>query len=554
MKKTLFLTVFLSYFSFLFAQNNIDSLLKLTKTETNQEKLVLHFIELSATYLNSDIDSSLQYGYEALHLAKQSDNEHNLRKAYHNIGTCLLIQGRYENALNNYFKAYELSLKGNNTQELLKIKNNIGVIYDRMRNYEKALEYYLEVQVDLNNSDDDNFKTRMFASLYNNLGNAYDALDDNSKALEYYRKGVEICKQMNDEVSLAKYYRNMGDVNRENGEYEIAYNYLKQSLDLRLKLGQNTEIARSYLILGEYFQFADKNSDALESFLNAFEYAKKANTWDLMSYSSYGLFTAYEMEGNYKASLDYLKLHKAYNDSSYNQRSKNEFMKFEIEHKFQEKEIKLIAEQEKTRFKHLMVIFILIATILFVLFLFAIARNRANKISLQKKNLELEKTNLKLENDNLQLEKTNLKQDLVIKNKELTTNVIYLVEKNEIIRNISEKLLKAKKSMKPENKEIIRGVLWELQQTLDNDIWDEFEMRFQQVHNDFYAQLQEKHPDLTPNDKKLCALLRLNMTTKDIAAITKLSQGSIEVARSRLRKKLNISNTDINLVNFLMEV
>ncbi|MCD4747537.1 MAG: hypothetical protein K8R58_14675, partial [Bacteroidales bacterium] len=63
-----------------------------------------------------------------------------------------------------------------------------------------------------------------------------------------------------------------------------------------------------------------------------------------------------------------------------------------------------------------------------------------------------------------------------------------------------------------------------------------------------------KFPDLTANEKKLCAFLRLNMTTKDISAITHQTSNSIEVARTRLRKKLNLSNKDINLVTFISQI
>ena len=69
-----------------------------------------------------------------------------------------------------------------------------------------------------------------------------------------------------------------------------------------------------------------------------------------------------------------------------------------------------------------------------------------------------------------------------------------------------------------------------------------------------YRNLNEKFPNLTENEKKLCALLRLDMNTKDIASITRQNPSSIEVARTRLRKKLNISNTDISLNNFLAKL
>ena len=88
----------------------------------------------------------------------------------------------------------------------------------------------------------------------------------------------------------------------------------------------------------------------------------------------------------------------------------------------------------------------------------------------------------------------------------------------------------------------------------DNDVWTEFETYFTKVHPDFYKKLSQQFPDLTPNEKKLCAFLKLNLSTKEISAITYQSVNSIMVSRTRLRKKLNIQGEETNLTNFLMEL
>ena len=88
----------------------------------------------------------------------------------------------------------------------------------------------------------------------------------------------------------------------------------------------------------------------------------------------------------------------------------------------------------------------------------------------------------------------------------------------------------------------------------DNDVWTEFETYFTKVHPDFYTKLSQQFPDLTPNEKKLCAFLKLNLSTKEISAITYQSVNSIMVSRTRLRKKLNIQGEETNLTNFLMEL
>ena len=86
-----------------------------------------------------------------------------------------------------------------------------------------------------------------------------------------------------------------------------------------------------------------------------------------------------------------------------------------------------------------------------------------------------------------------------------------------------------------------------------SDVWEEFEVRFQDVHSDFYDNLNKKFPNLTPNEKKICSFLRLNMSTKEISAITYQSVRSIDMARFRLRKKLEL-DTDENLVSFLSQI
>ena len=86
-----------------------------------------------------------------------------------------------------------------------------------------------------------------------------------------------------------------------------------------------------------------------------------------------------------------------------------------------------------------------------------------------------------------------------------------------------------------------------------NTQWEEFYGYFSQVYSQFYEKLEKEFPNLTLNEKRLCALLKLNMTTKDMAAITNLNVKSIEVARTRLRKTLNLTNSNLTLQEFFSQ-
>ncbi len=178
--------------------------------------------------------------------------------------------------------------------------------------------------------------------------------------------------------------------------------------------------------------------------------------------------------------------------------------------------------------------------------LFLLSQNRL-------KRLRLEKDNANLASENLELEKAVLKQELDLRNKELTTNVMYLVQKNEYITDIAERVISIKKNLSDTNSNVIDKLISDLQSNSDDKVWKEFEIRFQEVHQDFYSRLNARFPDLTPNEKKLAAFLRLNMTTKDISAITFQSPDSIKIARSRLRKKLGLPQ-EANIIAFLENV
>jgi len=133
---------------------------------------------------------------------------------------------------------------------------------------------------------------------------------------------------------------------------------------------------------------------------------------------------------------------------------------------------------------------------------------------------------------------------------------MHIIQTNETNIKIVEELTNIKKSLNPketEQQKIILNLIKNISINKNDDIWKEFEVRFTQVHQKFYNKLNEKYPDLTPNEKKLCAFLKLNMTTKEISMITHQSPNSIRVARTRLRKKLDITS-DENLINFLASI
>lgn len=141
------------------------------------------------------------------------------------------------------------------------------------------------------------------------------------------------------------------------------------------------------------------------------------------------------------------------------------------------------------------------------------------------------------------------KEELQKKNNELVTLAMKLTENIESFKKVFAQL----ESSSPEKiHDKLQIVKKEFNSLLLENSWKSFEDQFNQVHHDFYTNLAKKHTNLTPSELKLASLLRLNLTTKEIATITFTTPESTKVARSRLRKKLQIE-LDSNLIAYLMQ-
>jgi DNA-binding CsgD family transcriptional regulator len=208
-----------------------------------------------------------------------------------------------------------------------------------------------------------------------------------------------------------------------------------------------------------------------------------------------------------------------------------------MQYKFRKDQRLIDLEEQRSELVQLFIIILVVIMILIALIIIGRQRFIVRK-------QHLLQTKLELENQMLLEELENKKQSL-------QENVKYLVGKNELITNVLERLIQIKHSFTAENQNIINEVIIELQSSIDDGAWDEFEVRFNQIHNEFYIRLSQDHPELTSNDKKLCAFLRLNMTTKEISAITNQTANTLETARTRLRKKLNLHNKETSLYEYL---
>ncbi|GAB1308085.1 triple tyrosine motif-containing protein [Urechidicola sp. KH5] len=187
--------------------------------------------------------------------------------------------------------------------------------------------------------------------------------------------------------------------------------------------------------------------------------------------------------------------------------------------------------------------------------LLLIAHRKYTNYYREQRDLAIKRTYRKLRIENLEREKElmqfkneNLRLDVASKTKELSISTHSLVKKNELLSDLKSQLKKV--NSKKDVGEIIDFIDSYLN---DSDDWEQFERAFNNSDKEFFIKIKERHPDLTPNDLKICAYLRINLTSKEIAPLLNISIKSVEVKRYRLRKKLEL-NKNTNLVTYILSI
>ena len=167
---------------------------------------------------------------------------------------------------------------------------------------------------------------------------------------------------------------------------------------------------------------------------------------------------------------------------------------------------------------------------------------------LEKKQRELELEQLENQRQLIQFKNQNLQLDIENKNRELGAATMNLVKRNELLNNIKEELSKSKSL--DDVKSVVRLINSNLNNTSD---WKLFEEAFNNVDKDFMKRIKSLHPSITPNDLRLCAYLRLNLSSKEIAPLLNISHKSVEVKRYRLRKKMGLDHEQ-SLTDYILDL
>lgn len=510
-----------------------DSLLVELQKTKNPNKQVQLLSELAFLTQPHNINLCLKYTEQMLEIVDQAKILEHTGVYYTNAAIIFLQCDIYDKALEFFLKALNIMEKEKNAVNILSIKNNIGGVYFRLNKPESALTYFTEAlhkTEELINEGDSSQQQNLHA-FYNNIGLCYDRLEQPDKAIQYIEQAIALCDTANYE-HLGQYYNNIALYYHNKGEKNKALDCIRKSIGYNRKIDNEMGLGKNYLKLAQLFYNDNDTKESRKYTEKAIAIGRDIHSKFLLQYAYRLYIDLCEQEHDYQEANVYLKKLFDLKDELFNDTIASKITALKLQYDFDKRTTEIQIKNQNKELRYQLILVIILSLLGGITLLYFLANSRNKRIRLEKQSLE---------------------KDLEFKNKELTSNVMFLLRNSDLIYSIINRLHQLKSSLKSQQASEIKNIVNELQSVMKNDLWDEFKVHFNQVYLDFYKKLQEYYPDLSPADLKLCAFLRLNMSSKEIAALCGVTVKSVEVMRSRLRKKLNITNTDVNLNTFLSE-
>ncbi len=543
----------------------IDSLRAELKNMQNDDSLKVDVLnELGYQYWTFDPDLSKKFSQEALILSQALNYRKGFAFANRSMGVAHWTQGDYEQGLNYLLTALIEYQSLSDTLNIANVMMNTALIYVEQNSYDEALRYFSEALNTFNLLQ----KPKRFVNTSNHMGELFQKQENYAEALNYYKKSLKISDSINYNYGKATAYLNLGSLYKETNKLDSALFFSQMAKKIQSSSADVNGLATSYYTLGTiYFLKADfkrANENLKEALLLAEQLKSKKLKRDIY----YELSMLSKSMFDYKNAAEYLESYAALNDSLLNAELLKNIIRFENRIELEKKEAELQKQQYQVelleregRIDDLLqyALMLGIATILILMYL--IWSRQQIKI---RKNKELLKTSQELNEsqqelaqiaiENATLKERELLQELEFKNKELTSYTLNFIRKNELLSEIKSGLSELRKNKSAEQDKKLTSMvkLVDSRVNIDRD-WDDFKLHFEEVHTNFFSTLSERFPDITNNDLKLCALLKLNMNLKEAANVMGISPESVKTARYRLRKKLGLGKDD-NLVEFIMSI
>lgn len=499
---------------------------------------------------------------------------------------------RYDSALYYYDLAFQLNQQIANPAELAAVEYLKGTMLLRKSDYALAFESLqsaYEIARENNDSETEVMALNGIATICSQIG--------------LYEKGTEVLKKLEEASAAGNMYMNRADIlvslasiYLDSNKPDLAYSTASEAIQLHLDAIPQPGFAKAYLLAAQATLQLGEITEAIVLFNKGKNVLMDAQLYEA-SLINNALASIYQQQGTYhkavslvnenlkiknqvifpdvltetyriqaeialtrsdfRKAYDYQLLHQAYSDSVLNKEKANALIRGSIAFDIKRNNLELeVAQGKLTRLETQVMLqnernktlVLLVSTLILIaltLLLWRFYRIRVKRLLLEKsmQRVSLEKENERIRNESLETE-------LEHKRKVVMSQALQLAQKNESIIELRKRI---ELEMKAAPSDAIKKTISIINSQVNSDKdWEVFKRSFESVYSNFFVKLKDQFHSLTPREMQLCALLRLNLSIKEMSNVLGISQEGVKKARYRIRKKLELTDSNENLSAFLM--
>ncbi|GGG45762.1 hypothetical protein GCM10011414_14190 [Croceivirga lutea] len=493
--------------------------------------------EEAEKYLNENI--LIFQNKDSIEEAREKDFEF-IGSTYHALGDINVRKGQLNLALKNQLKALELYQ--NRTKDELYIAdayNALGQTEMKLENLDQSLIYLksaLEVY--------QNFKDVLWESdVLKLIGENLVLQEKPLEAMPFLTKCIQLSKDNDFKLTGASAHIILGDAHTKLKNSDEAFVQYNNALEIYREMDNATEINAAFLSLGVLYNNTNKPLLAITNLTKSISISNAIGA-TLDAYNAYlERAKSFKNIGQLDKAVKDLEKSNQLQDTLYSLKKSQQIEEyrilFETEKKeaeiaIQDEEIKTLSEKsradnlKKGLYAGGMFTFLAVSGLLFFGFR---QRIKKNQIAREK-------------------QEEIYKQEIAHKQKELASQTLHLVQKNTFIQELMQNLESIKNSPEKFKMEFRRIVMLLKKENASDKDWEVFKTYFSEVHNDFDQKLRTLYPDISEKEMRLATFLKMNLTTKEIAATLNVLPDSILKSKYRFKKKIGLDK-ETDLVSFL---
>lgn len=518
---------------------------------------------LAEQFVSSRPDSAFYYGKLAFDAAERVEDAYNMTLAQRTIGRVFYEQGAYDHAVDYLTRSLDAFTALQMPVEIARTLLSLGNAHQSYELWEKALSEYRRAKtlfLELNDSSG-------IAEAYGTIGHYYEKHAQYDSAIYYQNQALAIYQNLEDDRGLAIIYDNIGSVHEDLGRFAVAFDYFMLSAHYDSISGNLPALVNTLNNLGDTYRKRGILEEAGLYTKLALRVADSLGLRYQVLRAYHDLTKLYRMHGMEDMALAYFDSTYDYSEELFSSQVAGQIANFQTLYETQEKEQAITQLRAKQEIASQTRNFLAASILIFLVFAFIVFRQEKLKRRKEKqffeaeqslneaklKNAELSRKALTTELENKRLKEEQFHLELESRSQDLTTKTLHIIQKNRILKELKKSIEDIEKEPRSRKKSLTKiNSLIDESARFDHD-WEEFESRFDQVHAQFLDRLKQRFPVLSHTEMRLASLIKMQLSSKDIATILGISQDSLRISRYRLKKKLELGKGQ-KLKTFLEEL